>query len=342
MKKRLSGKYGYKSNFNVEITKLKFEWKRKSVFITGGTGLLGSHLIERLIDLDANIIASYRSKNPKSYFFQKKFHNKINLINCDIKDRERIFDIISRYEPEIIFHLAAQTIVTTALINPLETLNTNINGTINILESSRLCKEVKAIVVASSDKAYGITDKLPYDETYKLEGKFPYDLSKACADLISQMYFSSYNLPLVITRAVNMFGPGDLNFNRIIPGTIAAIIKNKPLTIRSDGKMVREYIYIKDVVNSYISLVENIEKTKGSSFNIGSGIIMNVLDVINKIFSILNHEVPIEILNIAKSEIPNQFSSCDKITKSIGWKSTFSFEEGIRETYEWYKNEYFR
>jgi len=321
---------------------LKIDWKGKNVFVTGGTGLLGSHLIECLIDLGANIVASYRSKNPKSYFFQKQFQNKINLINCDIKDRERIFDIISRYEPEIIFHLAAQTIVTTALINPLETLNTNINGTINILEASRLSKEVKAIVIASSDKAYGVTDNLPYSETSKLEGKFPYDLSKTCADLISQMYFSSYKLPTVITRAVNIFGPGDLNFNRIIPGTIASIIKNKPLIIRSDGKMVREYIYVKDVMNCYISLVENIEKTKGNSFNIGSGIKMNVLDVTNKIFSILKQNVPIEILNIAKGEIPTQYSSSDKILKSIGWKSTISFEEGIRETYEWYKNEYFR
>lgn len=320
---------------------LTFEWNGKNVFVTGATGLLGSHLIEQLINLDANIVAIYRSNNPKSYFFRKQFQNYINLINCDIKDRDRIFDIISHYEPEIIFHLAAQTIVTTAFINPLETLNTNINGTMNILESSRLCKNIKAIIVASSDKAYGIPDTLPYYETSKLDGKFPYDLSKACADLISQMYFFSYKLPTVITRSVNIFGPGDLNFNRIIPGTIAAIIKNNPLTVRSNGKMVREYIYVKDVVNCYISLVENIEKTKGSAFNIGSGIKMNVLEVVNEIFSILDQKVPIDVLNIAKGEIPNQYSSCDKILNAIGWKSASSFEEGIRETYEWYKNEYF-
>lgn len=321
---------------------MKFQWKGKNVFITGGTGLVGSHLIERLIELGANITASYRSRNPKSYFFQHQFENKINIVNCDIKDRARVFDIISRFEPEIIFHLAAQTIVTTALINPLETLNTNIDGTINILESSRSCKDIKAIIVASSDKAYGITDNLPYNETYKLEGKFPYDLSKACADLITQMYFSSYKLPIAITRAVNIFGPGDLNFNRIIPSTMAAIINKKPLIIRSDGKMVREYIYIRDVVHAYISLVENIDKTKGAALNIGSGIKMNVLEVVNKIFSILNQQVPIEIQNIAQGEIPNQYSSSEKIAKLIGWKSTVSFEDGVRETYEWYKNEYFR
>ena len=321
---------------------MTFEWNGKTVFVTGATGLLGSHLVERLIDLGANIIAINRSKNPKSYFFQKQFQNQINLINCDVKERERIFDIISHYEPEIIFHLAAQTIVTTAFINPLETLNTNINGTINILESARHSKSVKAIVIASSDKAYGIPETLPYYETSKLEGKFPYDLSKACADLIAQMYFHSYKLPVIITRAVNIFGPGDLNFNRIIPGTIAALIKNTPLTIRSDGKMVREYIFVKDVVNCYISLVENIDKTQGSALNIGSGVKMNVLDLVNEIFSILDQSVEIEILNIAKGEILNQYSSSEKITDLIGWNATASFEESIRETYEWYKNEYFK
>jgi len=353
MRIKLFGKYGNNSLKRCEILSYNFyiidqvifikifDWNDKKVLITGGSGLLGSHLIERLIELGSDIYVTYRSINPKSYFYTKNYQNITKMIYCDVKDKERIFDIISKYTPDIIFHLAAQTLVNTAYINPIETLKTNIIGTINILEGSRQVDEIEAILIASSDKAYGTSNILPYTETNKLEGKYPYDVSKSCADLISQMYQISYNLPIIITRMANIFGPGDLNFSRIIPGTIEAIIKKKDLNIRSDGKMIREYIYVKDVINGYIQLIENLEIVKGNAFNLGSSNKMSVLEVVDKISSILNQKVNMNILNIAKGEIPEQFLSYIKINNLIGWKPDYTFEKGIRETYEWYKDVYF-
>ncbi|MFX1294021.1 MAG: GDP-mannose 4,6-dehydratase [Promethearchaeota archaeon] len=320
----------------------QFNWKDKNVLITGGTGFLGSHIIEQLIEFGSKVFVVYRSKNPLSYFFKKKIEKSVNMIYCDVKNRERIFDIISKYDPEVIFHLAAQTIVPTAYLNPFETLNTNIIGTINILEGVRLFGNIDAIAVASTDKAYGISDKLPFLETDKLEGRFPYDVSKTCTDLISRMFFFTYNLPIVVTRLANIFGPGDLHFSRIIPGTMAAIIKNESLNIRSDGSPIREYIYIKDVVNGYISLVENIKKTKGEAFNLTSDVKLSVLEVVDKISSILKKKVQLNVLNNMKAEIPKQWLSYEKINKIIGWKPIYSFDEGILETYEWYKDYYFK
>ncbi len=319
-----------------------FRWDNKKILVTGGTGLVGSHLVEKLIELGADIYVTYRTFNPKSYFFSKQFQKVTKMIYCDIKDKDRIFDIISKYRPEIIFHLAAQTLVNTAYINPSETLTTNIIGTINILDSSRYINDIEALFIASSDKAYGISDSLPYYETSKLEGKFPYDVSKSCADLISQMYFISYKLPIIITRMANIFGPGDLNFSRIIPGTIEAIIKKKDLDIRSDGEMIREYMYVKDVINAYIKLIENLNITKGNAFNLGSGNKMKVIELVDKISSILNQKITVNIKNIAKGEIPEQYLSFNKISKLINWKPTYTLEKGIIETYEWYKNFYFK
>ena len=312
-------------------------WKEKNVFVTGATGLVGSHISERLISLGANVIALVRSKNPKSYFYSEGLDKKVVISYGDLKSFDKLYDIITRYEVDIIFHLAAQPIVTKAILNPLETFKTNIMGTVNILEAARRAESIKSVIVASSDKAYGKSLTLPYKEEMPLIADAPYDISKSCADLISLSYAKTYNMPIAVIRCGNIFGPGDLNFDRIVPGTIKAGITNSVLNIRSDGKMIREYIYIEDVVNAYIMVGERIEKAKGEAFNVGSGEKLRVLEVVEKISKIMKKKIKIKILNIAKNEIPEQYLSSEKIKKMIGWKCLNSFDEGIKKTIPWYK-----
>jgi len=225
------------------------------------------------------------------------------------------------------------------LLNPLETLESNIMGTVNVLESARLYSKVNEIVFVSSDKAYGPCESVPCKEDDRLHGKAPYDVSKSCADLISQVYANPdvYDMPITIARCANTFGPGDLNMSRIVPGTLEALIKNKPLQIRSNGKLIREYVYVKDSIDGYISLAENINKTKGEAFNLASRNIMSVTEIVNKIAEVLKEPVKMEILNQTKAEIPKQYLDGSKIKKAIGWAPKTDFEKAIKETYGWYK-----
>lgn len=311
-------------------------WKNKTILVTGAAGFKGSHLVEQLSKTEARIISLVREFDPKSYFETKQLGKKSVVVIGDLKDPIKMLDILSQFEVTTIFHLGAQPIVTTALINPSETLNSNVLGTVNILEAARLYGKISEIVMVSSDKAYGPTERVPYTEDERLQGRAPYDVSKSCADLIAQMYSKVYHLPIVITRCANVFGPGDLNFNRIVPGIMEAVIKNKTWIIRSDGKMIREYIYVKDSIDAYISLAENINKTKGHAFNIASHNVMSVLEMMNRISKILKMPVKHKILNIAKTEIPKQCLDGNKIKQMIGWEPKTSFEQAILETYEGY------
>ena len=243
----LLGKFG-SENMNEKF------WNEKNILITGATGFVGSHIVERLVSSNANVMALVRSQDPRSYFYSQNLHKKSIVVYGDLKDYDRITSLITRYEVETILHLGAQPIVGTALANPMETFRTNIEGTINILEGARNSKTVKQVVVASSDKAYGKSDKLPYTEDMPLLGSAPYEVSKSCADLISLSYAQTYGMPITVTRFGNIYGPGDLNFNRIVPGAIKAALTNSVLNIRSDGKMLREYLYVEDVVNGYLML----------------------------------------------------------------------------------------
>jgi len=312
-------------------------WQDKNILVTGAGGFKGSHLVERLSRNKTNIISLVRDFDPRSYFEIQNLGKKSTVVIGDLKNQKKMADILSKYEITTIFHLGAQPLVTTALLNPLETLESNIMGTINILESARLYSKVKEIVVVSSDKAYGPCKNLPYKEDERLEGKAPYDVSKSCADLVAQMYAKVYGMPITIARCANVFGPGDVNINRIIPDTLRSIIQNRNLIIRSDGKMVREYIYVKDSVEGYIKLAENIDKTRGEAFNISSKNVMSVLEVVESISNILQKRVDYEILNQAKTEIPAQHLDGSKIKNLLGWEAKTSFEDAIKETFEWYK-----
>jgi len=318
------------------------ELKSSNILITGATGFIGGHLSEELLKQGVgNIVSTYRSFNPCSYFASQKLQEKIIMENCDVKDFKRVLDILIKYKIDIVFHLAAQTIVETAYKNPLETIETNIIGTANILEACRLKGDLKSIVIVSSDKAYGKTKELPYKEFSPLKGDHPYDVSKSAADLISQAYFSTYNLPIVITRFSNVFGPGDINFSRLIPGAIKAIIKNEEFPVRSDGKMIREYTFVKDIIDGCIKLAQRADELKGEAFNFGSKNIFTVLDAIKRMEEILNAKINYKALNIAKNEIQEQYLDWSKANARLLWEPKTSFEQGIKESFDWYKNFYF-
>lgn len=309
----------------------------KNVLVTGATGLVGGHLTERLVELGANVHITHRSFNPKSYFVKKRLNEKVISATCDIKDFNRVFDIVTKYEIEHIFHVAAQPIVDTAYVNPRETLDVNIMGTINILEAARRAPRIKGVVVASSDKAYGKKCSNA-TEVEPMAGDHPYDVSKSCADLIARTYAKTYGLPVAVSRFGNIYGPGDFNFNRIVPGIMKAILKNETIEIRSDGKFVRDYVYVKDVADGYVVLMENMEKAKGEAFNFSTGYNFAVVDLIKKIEKVLNKKCKHKILNIQKNEIPFQSLNFEKAIKVLGWKSQYTFEEGIVETFDWYRD----
>ena len=311
--------------------------KNKNVLVTGGTGLVGSHLTEKLIDLGANVVCTYRSLNPRSYFAQNNMQNKVIMAACDFKDFDRVFDIVTKYEIDYIFHLGAQPIVDTAYHNPLETLADNITGSINILESARRYPKVKGVMIASSDKAYG-KGSVDAVEDFPVAGDHPYDVSKSCVDLIARTYYKTYGVPVAVSRFGNIYGPGDLNANRIVPGIMNAIINDEVLELRSDGSFVRDYVYVKEVVEGYILLAENLEKTKGEAFNFSTGYNFSVLELVEKIPTAVGKKCKYKIVNNQKNEIPAQSLNFEKAAKILGWKEKYTFEEGIKETYEWYVN----
>jgi len=308
------------------------------ILVTGGTGFAGSHVVESLLEKHARIVISYRSIDPHCYFFQKNLSSSVILAMCDLKDEKRVRDIIAKYEIEYILHLGAQPIVETAYYNPSETIESNIMGTLHILEGARSYPKIKGIIIASSDKAYGKHDK-PYKETDTLRGDHPYEVSKSAADLIAFSYVKTYGMPIAVTRFGNIYGPGDLNFNRIIPGIMQTLITGKELEIRSNGKFVREYLYVKDVASAYLFLLTHFSKASGEAFNIASGERYSVLELIKKCKEVFHEHIPYKILNSAINEIPEQRLYCKKI-RNIGWKPKYSITKGLKETYEW-NREYF-
>ncbi len=307
----------------------------KNVLVTGGTGFIGSHLVECLIEKKANVIVPFLSINHKNYFFSKKLDKNTILVHCDIKNLRRITDIITKYEIDYIFHLAAQPIVTTAYYNPIETIKNNIMGTANVLEAARTYGIVKGIIVVSSDKAYGKIPKA--DESKPLSGDHPYEISKVAADFIASAYFKTYNLPIIVTRFGNVYGEGDINFSRIIPGIFKSIIKNEKLLIRSNGKYVRDYIYVKDVIEAMLLLCSNLSRNKGEAFNISSSENTSVVELIKKIEKILSVKIEYKILASAVNEIPVQSINYGKIRLKLDWKPKDNLATTIVNIHEWYK-----
>lgn len=317
-------------------------WQDRNVFVTGATGLLGSWMIESLVDRGANVIALVRDHVPRSKAHQCGVLNKVNLVYGSLEDYDLILRAVNEHEVDTVFHLGAQTIVGTANRSPRSTFESNIKGTWVVLEACRECaKMVKRIVVASSDKAYGVHDKLPYTEDAPLVGRYPYDVSKSCADLIALSYHHTYELPVAITRCGNLFGGGDLNFNRLVPGTIRSVLKNQKPIIRSDGKFIRDYFYVKDAADAYILLAERMESDNlsGQAFNFGNETPVSVIELVDMILRLMDRsDVEPVILNQAAHEIPKQFLDCAKARRMLAWSPGHGLEDGLRSTIQWYRN----
>jgi CDP-glucose 4,6-dehydratase len=315
-------------------------WRDRACLVTGCTGFLGSYLVEELMRRGAKVVGLIRDFVPEARLYTEKWHQKIDIVRGCVEDLSVLERAIAEYEIDTVFHLAAQTIVGIANQHPLGTFATNIQGTWNLLEACRRVGKVSRIVVASSDKAYGDCDILPYDENTPLKGEHPYDVSKSCADLICKTYAKTYNLPVCVTRCGNFYGGGDLNFNRIVPDTIRSTLNKKPVELRSDGSYIRDYFYVKDGALAYLHLAEQMNRTEilGEAFNFSNEIQITVLDMVEKILELMGRKdlQPI-ILNQAKHEIKHQHLSAEKARKLLNWHPQYNLEAGLKETITWYK-----
>jgi len=314
-------------------------WHSRPVFVTGGTGLVGSWLVKRLIEHGADVVCLVRDWVPQSELVSSGALDKVRTVRgsvCDQADMERI---LGEYEIDAVFHLAAQTIVGVANRNPVSTFESNIRGTWALLEAVRRSPAVKQVVVASSDKAYGNHDVLPYSEETPLAGRHPYDVSKSCADLISQAYAHTYGLPVAVTRCGNFYGGGDLNWNRIIPGTIRSLLRSEAPVIRSDGRFVRDYFYVEDGAAAYMLLAEQLAANRdlrGQAFNFSNEIQVTVLDLVRTITRRMGLSLSPVVLNEASNEIPVQHLSAAKARTLLGWQSAFTLDQGLDLTIDWY------
>lgn len=313
-------------------------WKNKNVFVTGATGFLGSWLIKFLADGGANVIALVRDFVPKSNLYLSGYDRKVAQVEGELEDYFLLERALGEYQIDTIFHIGAQTQVEIANRNPISTFETNIRGTWNILEACRRSPLVKKIIVASSDKAYGSHKTLPYDETFALQGSHPYDVSKSAADLISFAYFNTYNLPICVTRCGNLFGGGDLNFNRIVPDVIKSVLNRESPIIRSNGKFTRDYVYVEDAVSAYLLLAEKMDNKKfhGQAFNFSAENPISVIELTNKIISLMKSKVRPKIMNTARGEIPDQYLSSAKARKLLGWQPLYDLQNGLKKTIDWY------
>lgn len=316
-------------------------WLDKCVFVTGATGMVGAWLVKDLLAQGARVVALVRDADPQSQLFRSRLIKKVTVINGALEDLWTLERALNEHEVDTVFHLGAQTIVETARRFPFQTFEANVRGTYNLLEACRLHQSfVKRVVVASSDKAYGDQPNLPYTEETTLQGRYPYDVSKSCSDLIAQSYFHTYTLPVAIARCGNIYGGGDLNWSRVVPGTIRSILKGERPIIRSNGKFVRDYIYVKDAAQAYLRLAEHLVDgaVQGQGFNFSVGQPMTVLEIVGVIQKLMHaeHLEPI-IQNTAKGEILSQYLSSEKAERLLKWKPSCGLEKGLEETISWYR-----
>jgi CDP-glucose 4,6-dehydratase len=314
-------------------------WKHRNVFVTGATGLLGSWLTAALVKAGASVTILVRDWVPRSKVFSDATYPKVNAVRGELEDYNLLLRALNEYEIDTVFHLGAQTIVPTANRNPLSTFTANIQGTWNLLEACRIYGRTGRIVVASSDKAYGTQKVLPYDESMPLQGEHPYDVSKSCADLICASYHKTWGLPVCVTRCGNFFGGGDLNFNRLVPGTVRSILQGEAPVIRSDGSYIRDYFYIEDGAAAYMLLAEKMEALKlgGEAFNFSNEIQLSVKGMVEKVLGLMGSPLEPIILDEAPNEIPHQYLSAKKARTVLGWSPLFTLDESLKRTIDWYR-----
>jgi CDP-glucose 4,6-dehydratase len=315
-------------------------WRDRPTLVTGATGLVGGWLVRRLLGMEADVVCLVREWIPQSELNSSGMLDRVKVVRGDVRDQRLLERVLGEHEVDTVIHLAAQTVVPVANRNPVSTLETNVGGTWALLEASRRSPLVKQVVLASSDKAYGDQPQLPYDETMPLQGRHPYDVSKSAADLIAQAYAVTYGSPVAITRCGNFYGGGDLNWSRIVPGTIRSVIRGQRPVIRSDGLYVRDYFYVEDGAAAYTFLAERLAADRGlagEAFNFSTEQPITVLDLTRLILKLMGSDLEPDVRNEATNEIQCQHLSSVKARSELSWSPLFQLEEGLKLTIEWYR-----
>jgi CDP-glucose 4,6-dehydratase len=316
-------------------------WSDKRILVTGATGLVGSWLTRALVERGGYVVALIRDWDPQSELIRSGTIQRASVVGGSLEDYATLERAINEHEVDTVFHLGAQTIVGTALRNPLATFEANVRGTYHLLEACRLHSALVArVIVASSDKAYGAAETLPYNEAMPLHGRHPYDVSKSCADLIALAYGHTYGLPIAVARCGNIYGGGDLNWSRIVPGTIRSLLNGQRPILRSDGTYTRDYVYVQDVVEAYLLLAQRVGDAgvRGEAFNFSPERPVSVLEIAERLQSLMGRpDLAPVILNQARAEIRDQFLDSSKARTLLDWRPQFSLDRGLGETIEWYK-----
>lgn len=324
-----------------QVERISMNWKDRGVFVTGATGLVGSWLCRRLLAEGARVIALVRDWDPQSEFIRSGDVNRCVVVSGCLEYYGTLERALSEHEVDTVFHLGAQAIVGTAYRSPLITFESNIRGSYNLLEACRVHRDlVKRVVVASSDKAYGEASVLPYTEDMPANGRHPYDVSKSCTDLLAHTYAQTYGLPVAVARCGNIFGGADLNWSRIVPGTIRLVLEGKAPLLRSDGTYTRDYLYVEDVVDAYLALAEGADRegVRGEAFNFSPERQMSVLELTRMILEVMKRpDLEPVILNNAKAEIKDQYLDASKARRILGWSTQYTVREGLEHTVAWYR-----
>jgi CDP-glucose 4,6-dehydratase len=316
-------------------------WQDRRVLVTGATGLVGGRLVGQLVSRGADVVTLVRDRVRGCEYVRRNLRDACTEVRGELEDLRLLERILAEYEIHTVFHLAAQTIVGIGVRSPISTFEANIRGTYHLLEAARRNPTVKGVVVASSDKAYGAQENLPYTEDRPLMGRHPYDVSKSCADLLSLACHATYGFPVAVARCANFYGGGDLNWNRIVPGTVRSVLRGQRPLIRSDGSPVRDYLYVEDGAHAYRTLAEQLclrGDVAGEAFNFGTNAARSVLDVTRTVLDVMGSVLEPEILNEASSEIHSQYLDSTKSREWLGWSPRYTFEDGLRETIDWYRD----
>lgn len=316
-------------------------WSGRRVLVTGATGFVGSWLVQALVDAGSDVVCLVRDRLPGSWLVRSGYIDRVTVVAGVLRDYATLERVLGEYEIETVFHLAAQAIVGTADRFPLGTLEANVRGTWNVLEAARVRRDtVRRVVIASTGKAYGEQPVLPHTEEMPLQGRQIYAVSKSCADLIAQAYYHTYGLPVGIARFGNLFGGGDLNFNRIVPGTIRAALAGERPVLRSDGSLTRDYLYVKDAVRGYLALARALDDPclHGEAFNFGTGRPVSVRELVDTVCRMCGRpDLQPVVLAKAARETPRQWLSSEKAERVLAWRPRWTLEEGLYETIAWYK-----
>jgi CDP-glucose 4,6-dehydratase len=315
------------------------QWPGRSVLVTGATGFLGSHLVNALLARDARVVVLRRDRRPATSV-SRGWLERVAIVEGDVRDTGLVARALEEHDVQTVFHLAAQTQVGVARRLPSATFESNIQGTWSVLEAARQSPRVEQILLASSDKAYGPQPQLPYDESMPLLAQEPYDVSKACAEFVARTYFASYGTPVAVTRCANFYGPGDRNWRRIVPGTLRSILTGERPIIRSDGTLVRDYLYVKDGVSAYLALAEAMwerPELAGQTFNFSAEVVMTVSEMVERIQEQAGTSYEPVVLDDAPGEIPEQHLSARRAREAFGWSPSYSLDEGLAETIAYYR-----